>query len=418
MKKTHVVLCLTGAAWGETAFGIHLARELHADGQRVVFFGNRVAAPLLRSLPFTCEVVTADLRHLFRLFLETYLTEPDIASIVLADARGTGDFLEQIGCDPSFLLNYGIPIVAVDTWSFSESGKFQDWFADQHRNVSIDWLPPHIPSLAPVPFVRPRGIPGACRLLPAKPASGLHNGKAREQFGIPASDHVVLLCTAHWQHPDCTDGNVDGARIAKHIPPLVGHYLHQVGPRVHLIHVGRSPWDLIPFLGERYHWVPPLPPDEFDGFLAGVDLLLSLNVTSTAIGKAIVCGIPILLLYNSCHGESLEEICSTCSFIPTPFVKQWIEESLPLYPFFAWPLGMWKFLSPVLSDNPYMRTMEAVEVLDETRFLDKCDGLLMSSDRRESLLHQQAQYVAQVSSLPRPAELMIRSLRGYHEPSI
>ncbi len=57
MAGTHLVLCLNPFSWGETAFGVHLARELNAAGQKVVLLGNRLAAPLFRSLPFPCELV-------------------------------------------------------------------------------------------------------------------------------------------------------------------------------------------------------------------------------------------------------------------------------------------------------------------------------------------------------------------------
>lgn len=410
MAKTHIILCVSPCSWGETAFGVHLARELHALGERVVLFGNQIAATLFRSLPFTCELVSEDLGRLFKLFLDTYMLRHDVASIVLADARGTGDFLQQTGCDPDFLFNYGIPIVALDTWSFSESGKFQDWFVDKRRNVAIDWLPPHTPTLAPVPFVRPRGIAGACRFLPARPGLASQDGSGREQFGIPSRDKVVLLCTAHWQTADYSRHDVHGARITEQIPRLLAHHFGQLGPSVHVVHVGNVPLEPMRLLGERYHWAPPLPQDEFDRLLAGVDLLLSLNVTSTAIGKAMVCNAPVLLLYSSRGGKSVDEICPNCPFAPTPFVKEWIERAVPLYPFFSWPLGMWRFLSPVLLGNPYMRTMETVEILDENGFVEKCNDLLTNSDCRESLLHEQDQYVAQVLSLPRPADLVMRFL--------
>ncbi len=410
MTKTHVILCLTRFAWGETAFGVHLAKDLHAQGQGVVFFVHPIAASLFQSLPFTYELASEDLGRLFKLFLETYVTKRDIASIVLADARGAGDFLGEIGCDPGFLLRYGIPIIAVDTWSSSESGKFMDWFANEQRPVPVDWLPSQTPALAPVPFVRPEGIRGACQFLPARPPSPPQDKKVRQQLGIPAGHRVVLLCTAYWQHANYIGYNVDGARMAKQVPRLLAHYFAQLGPRVHLIHVGPSSWESVQLLGERYHWVPPLAPHEFDSLLPSVDLLLTLNVTSTIIGKAIACNVPILLLYNSYCGESLEGISANCSFKPTPFVREWVEQSVPLYAFFVWPVGHWRFLSPVLVENPYMRTMETVEVLDETGFVEKCDGLLTDSDRRERLLHEQTRYVAQVSSLPRPAELVTRFL--------
>jgi hypothetical protein len=83
---------------------------------------------------------------------------------------------------------------------------------------------------------------------------------------------------------------------------------------------------------------------------------------------------------------------------------------MPLYPFWAWPVGLWKFLSPVLLENSYMRTMESVELLDERGFVETCNALLTNADRREKLLHEQVRYVAEVSSLPRPGELLTHFL--------
>src|SRR5690348_12417570 len=101
--KTHLFLALSRSGWGEIAFGIHLARELHRRGDQSVFFANPSAAPLFTHLPFVYEEVRDHLGGLIKLFIESYIEENTVGSIILADFNTSNGVLREMGVDARFL---------------------------------------------------------------------------------------------------------------------------------------------------------------------------------------------------------------------------------------------------------------------------------------------------------------------------
>ena len=73
----------------------------------------------------------------------------------------------------------------------------------------------------------------------------------------------------------------------------------------------------------------------------------------------------------------------------------------PLFPYWLWPVGMRRYLDPLLAGNPYLDTLDVVDITDE-------DGLrraLAGGPRPRS------DYLAQVAALPRPSDLILGWLR-------
>jgi hypothetical protein len=408
--KTHLFLALSRSGWGETAFGIHLAKELHRLGDRCVFFANPSAAPLFAGLPFVYEEVTDQLGGLIKLFLESYLEQNRVGSIVLADFNTSHGVLRQMGLDARFLLKYDVPVVAVDTWSSTESGCAIDVFVNKRKEIG-DWIKEVPFRLLPVPIVRPRGLKGACRFLPqpTMPARNIRS-HLRGNLGLGEKDRAILLCTAGWQHATYNDPH--GERIARAVPELLMCYVKSLGADVHLVHIGPTNLGQQGVLNGRYHWLPSVPVAHFDLLLGSMDLMVSLNVSAATIGKAITSKVPVIVLQNSLKGESADEVLAQLLTRPSEIVLNWIREAVPLYPFRLWPLGFSQFLDPVLERNDYLTAVEVIECLDEQRFLERCGCLLHSPAEREAVQNRQANYVDQVSRLPAPSEVLSTYLGG------
>ena len=405
-SKTHLFLALSRLGWGETAFGIHLAKELHRRGDKCVFFANSSVGRLFADLPFVYEEVNDHLGGLIKLFIECYINESRVGSIILADFNTSNGVLREMGVDARFLLRYDIPVVAVDTWSSVESGYAIDIFVDKRKEIA-DWIKDVPYRLLPVPIIRARGLPGACRFLPdgTLPARNIR-AYIRGNLGLAEKDHAILLCTAGWQHASYNGPH--GDRIARAIPELLLGYLNSLGDNVHLIHVGPTQFGANVALDGRYHWLPSVPVQHFDLLLGSMDLMLSLNISVATIGKAITSKVPVLVLQNSFEGESMDDIAAGLPGRPSETILQWIRTASPLYPFRLWPLGFSRFLDPVLEGNEYLTAVELIEALDEEKVLDRCNSLLYHPSERESSLDRQAKYVDQVSRLPAPSELLER----------
>ena len=408
--RTHLFLALSRSGWGETAFGIQLAKEIHRRGDRCVFFANPSAAPLFSQLPFVYEEVRDHLGGLIKLFVESYIQDNDVGSIILADFNTAHGVLREMGVDARFLLKYDVPLVAVDTWSSTESGHTIDVFANKQKQIG-EWLSDVPFRLLPVPIIRPQSVGGTCRFLPeATVPSRTIRAHFRDSLGLTKSDGAIMVCTAGWQH--ATYNDADGERIARAIPELFLRYVDALGSDVHLVHVGPTRLGENGALNGRYHWLPSVPTQHFDLLLGSMDLMVSFNISAATIGKAITSKVPVMVLQNSFDGSSADEIVPQLSAQPSKHVLQWIRDTVPLYPFRLWPLGFSRFLEPILANNVYLTAVEVGEFLEEEKFLSRCSSLLRCSSEREEVQNRQTRYVDQVSRLPAPSEVLSSYVGG------
>jgi hypothetical protein len=384
--------------WGETAIGLRIGRELHQIGDIPVFLVHSSATALFKNTPFTCVPISDHLGPLLELLIEAHVSGKNTASIILADFFTASMYLPEMGLDPQFLTRYDLPVIALDIWNYEETGYAIDVYVDKHKHVPR-WIESLSHRLIPVPIVRSVFKPGVYNALPERIAVPRRvRNHVRGNIGLAAGDRAVLFCTASWQQPPLSDEH--GERMAKTVPTLLAHYLDQLGPSVHLVHVGPSTYPLREVLGDRYHWLPSLNADQFDLLVGSVDLLMSVNISATTNAKAIASGLPVIVLQNSCRAGTLEELTSWLPAPPSPDVAECVRDLVPLYPFSLWPLGFYDFLRPLLLDNNYCDALEIVELLDEQKVVAVCRDLLFSVEVRERLAHKQSEYVRQIARLP------------------
>jgi hypothetical protein len=194
------------------------------------------------------------------------------------------------------------------------------------------------------------------------------------------------------------------------LPLLIEEYVSRLGPDVHLVHVGPQRYKLGQKLNGRYHWLPPLPPLDFDQLVASMDVLLSMNISATTIAKAMVFDVPTLVVQNSVSGSTREEVEATMPSAPSPALGKWLDESVPLFPFVLWPIGYYRYLKPILQNNPYVRALDVAELLDEGRIQASLSSLLFDKTTRDEQAHRRTGYLSHVRSLPTGAQLVQASL--------
>jgi len=96
-------------------------------------------------------------------------------------------------------------------------------------------------------------------------------------------------------------------------------------------------------------------------------------------------------------------------------MKQWMENTLPIFPFALWPLGYHKFLAPLLERNPYLDALDLAEVLDESLVQGRLSTLLFDTSAREEQIHRQAAYLSAVRSLPNGPDVINGKPGAYNE---
>ncbi|MGH3416223.1 MAG: DUF6365 family protein [Actinocrinis sp.] len=395
-------MAMSSAGFGETLIGMSLARQLRRAGVQSHFVIDGTSETLLRGSEFTYTVLDASMGPLARLLVDEVVDgfRPD--AIVLSDYfTFHGVFSKRFRLDAWFVESYGLPILPIDIWEWDRSPFKVDVFVGKHLDVSrhILELPVYLRPV-PVAHLDDGGDP---KVLPFRLWEGDEKvtrrtrNHLRTTFGAPPGARLVLLAVAGWQQGKYDDDN--GDRIAAKVPELLAHYLAQLPEQAHFVIVGTVPPALRGLPADRVHTIPSCSPSRFNVLLGSVDLVLTLNVGATTLARAVLSDIPGMCLTNS-HGadgdEGIAKLEGEFGGL-SPFVRDWLGETTPMYPFRMWPLGFHTFLDPLVTDNPYMSTIVHAELLDEAAVLSGLNRVLFDAGTRDALAAARAGYLAQLA---------------------
>lgn len=407
-ESSHLFLTFSRAGWGEASFGLNLAHQLRDRGDTVVFLTHENLAGLFAEAPFEHHLIGDHLGTLILPLIRETAIERSVDSIVLCDSLTGDGLLRRFGVEGPTLLKLGVPIIGIDTWDLGGRSGWIDLFG--HKKMAMrEWIA-ELPSLRPVPILRPNDRHGLCSFFP-KPVkvAGKVRNHVRDGLGIAPHERALLFCTANWQQTTYDDA--DGDRCALTFPGLLARYLSELRSSYRLIHVGPAPLTPLQCLGERYRWLPPFS-DKFDLLLGSADLLLSANISATTVSKAISSRIPVLVLGNSCHATSAQQAIDWLGERATSGVVEWLRTAAPIFPFALWPIGFHQFVVPLLANNDYMRAIKHAEWLDAPTVMSALDNLLFSSSARVELQHRQEEYACRVRMLPTAVQAFEAVLRS------
>jgi hypothetical protein len=417
MNGLQVIVALAANSWGRASVALEIARGLREMGDPVAFITDESLVPYFSTESYRCETIPRHLSSIAHIYIDHLMLKLRPGSVIFCDYFSNANVLDSWGVEPKALLFKDIPSTTVDTWNFFETGPEIDVFDGQLRQMGPgtaqqrrEQFSAITYKMRPVPIIATKRVSGAFSSLPPETRSG-RKRLVVDSLGLDHSARLVLFCTADWQQPKYATSH-PGRRLSEMLPVLLAEYLMRVGPEVHLVHVGPRAFDLRGRLEGRYHWQAPLSPGEFDRLLSGADLLVSANISATTITKAMVYEVPVLVLQNSVSGQSRSEAEAGMAAPPSPWMSAWLDEAVPFYPFALWPLGYHRFLAPLLSQNPYVKALEIVEMLDEAGVESALHGLLFDPVRRAEQAHRQAAYLMQVRSLPTGAQLIKANLAG------
>lgn len=398
MSATHLFLAAPAAAFGEVATGLRIARELAAQGDRVVFLAGADVAVLFQGSGVVHQAIDADVLSLERL-VSRVIARERCASVTLVDVASVYLTLDPIGVDLDFLQRLAVPVIALDFWNLRRAGPAWDFGRDASP------IPPAALAferrLLPVPIARPDAGPGVFSALPEKTARPPVRAAVRAELGLGERDRLVLWPTSRWQQPELQNWK-HHARLARQVPGWIADALARLGDDVHVLHVGPQPSPAWGRWGERYRFVGQVPADRLHDLMDAADLLLSLNTTATTGLLATAIGLPSVVVVNS-HGGSAEELAAVVPDL-SPALRAWLAEAAPLHPFRLWPLGLFSFLTPILEGNPFTDTFRQVELLEEHAIAETCRALLFDEGAAAAARDLQSRYRERVRSLPGPAQ--------------
>jgi Family of unknown function (DUF6365) len=393
------MLSLSRMGFGEAILGLRLASELRSEGDEVFLLAHNSNAKLLNEFGAQCSTFGDVASPLLQLYISSCLKKFCASSIILSDYFAATYFFNQFRLQPEMLVDLGLPIFAIDTWGVASRSRNLGSVLKKDSSGRRSW--PVVNPICPVPFLASEPWRQCYASLPRSVSvSSQLRQHVRYTLGITESHKAVLFCTAKWQHPDFCPLDEPIKRCATALPGLVADYLSRLGDKVHLVHVGHQPCDVQGRLYGRYHWVPPLHPQDFDTLLASMDLTLSANMSATTITKSMVFNVPAFVLQNSVSASTREEAESAAPDLLSDRMKRWLDQSLPLFPFILWPMDDPQNIASLFHNNPYTAALEIAEILDERRVETVLERLLFDASAREDQLHRQAVYVRHISGLP------------------
>jgi hypothetical protein len=405
-------LAVSPHGFGETLIGLSLADQLAPLGVTSRFVVERYAKPLLEGRGHEFDVIEPGMGKLAGLLIDDIVQRFRPSMIVLADYFTYCAVMEwRYHLDPWFIEGYGVPVVPIDIWEWQNTNFTVDIAGDYIYRAS-DRFRSFPAQLRPVPLGHLEAG-GAGRARPFRVWDGEQAISARSRSGLRASlgvgDHhrLLLLATAQWQITGDADYSAAASTVASGIPRIVTHYLERLPEQTHFLLIGEVPaaWSGLP--AGRVRAVPPCPPAEFGALLQAADAVLSLNIAATTVWRAVMSGVPAMVLGNSYRirdADGLDKAAAAAGGF-TGFVRGAVRQCLPLHPFRMWPLGFHSFLTPLLTANPYTDAIAQAEVLDEPAVVDGLTSLLFDPEGKASRLAAQHAYADAVLALSSTQEV-------------
>jgi hypothetical protein len=403
-------LALTPHGFGETLIGLSLADQIATQELTCAFVIEECGRTLLKGSRHSFDVIDPAMGRLAWLVIDDVVTSfrPDL--IVLSDYFTYCAVLEwRYRLDPWRIESYGVPIVPIDIWEWGATDFIVD-IAGDHVYRASDRFRSFPVQLRPVPLAHltadPAGTARPFRVRSGEePLTPTARKALRASLGVGDHDRLLLLATAQWQVTTEAAYSEAASAVTTGIPRIVTHYLDSLPERAHFLLIGEIPpaWAGLP--AGRTHSVPSCPPEEFGGVLQAADAVLSLNIAGTTVWRAVLAGIPALVLGNrfrirhDADTAGLAEADAAVGGV-SAFARRALRDCLPLHPFRMWPLGFHRFLTPLLTANPYTDAVCQAEVLDEAAVVTGLRSLLFDPAFRAARLAAQDAYAARVRALP------------------
>jgi hypothetical protein len=409
MRLLFSAVCPTG--FGETLIGVSLADQLRKLGVTSHFIIQPHALRMLvrsRNDPgHQYTVLEPEMGSLAKLLVDDAIATFRPDAIVLADyLTHCRTFSRTYHLDPWFIESRGVPVIPIDIWELEKTSYSIDLATDDDAEVNEHFrdLPAQ---LRPVPLAHLEPD-GTCRARPFRVwdredrVSARTRNHLRTTLGLEKQDKLVLLATAAWQLGKGIRHRKQVIPVRDAMPRILAHYLQQLPPRTHFLLAGEAPEVLADLPGDRIHRLPPCLPDRFGNLLGAADAILSMNISATTVTRAVMAGVPAMVLGNRFDIQDTEDAEKAEAELGgfSPVVREQLPSAMPVHPFRLWPLSYYKFLTPLLTDNPFTGAVTQAEILDEQAVTGGLTRLLFDQPTRSEALAKQSAYADRVRALP------------------
>jgi Family of unknown function (DUF6365) len=377
---------------GDISIAADFARQLDPARFRVGFVTTSRAAPFVRAHGLTAYPLPdgepdRNVAAFDRLVAEF---RPDM--FVAGDAFTLDYSTAWSGLSVSLLRRrYDAALASFDQYDYPAANYVVDFYASHRTRFprlldECDLLIRNSPLNRPAPaapgVIVARMVCGGSSPMPAN----------RRHEGPP----TVFLTNSRWEYLNVVQSPMLG-QLMRAMPRIIHSHLAALDRPLRVVHVGPARWEFPVAPQLDYQHVNRLTPPEFHKQLAGADLFLSTNAVSVTLTQAVLAGVPSLLLQN-------HQTVDVARLVRNGSAPAWLTDAAPhlttAFPFRVHPWGWYEFLTPALSDNPYVDCFLTAGVFERDRVLEAMTGLLDDATVRNRLRDRQGNLLEQLDRLP------------------
>ena len=397
---------------GETVNAVIVAQQLRKRHIECIFIVSAYGENFVKNNNFDYFIFTDDKRKNIEFTKEIIKKEnPDV--VVVADY-----YLFYLSKElPKFLWIGFLEDLGVTTITFDSIGLGRE-FPSRNYILTPELFPPRthnilyrVPSFVETiicpspPFNNVKNLKDVqCGRLYSDDFTTVHHDKdnMRKELGVKDNLKLIFHPIPKWS---LSTFGVSSPVYYPVLTDIVMFHLSQVDCDTHLVCVNPSHHTLYREGGriqvQNYEF---LPFDLFMKYLFSSDLVITDNLLSATIGKAILNRVPVLLLGNTYYIEdafSLERI-GTMGEDVLSLVKAHVKRSqrFPVTPF-------WGAFKDDYAARDIQKTLIQEELFNSKGIQEKMKDILTDSCTQEALRRNQDEYVREIQSLPTMADIVL-----------
>lgn len=419
-----LILSVSSYSLGELHNAILFAGQLQEAGVEALFFTAPRYLDYARGAGF--PAISWQMERLANeASLRQKVREQCPEAVIIADYANL--FLEKPVVSPKIFPELGVPVATFDSMGFAPgpnvlemkilgSSQYGQTLYGQGKGEVAE-LPAFLPEITilrtcpinkPVSSEEILAVSLYSRMLnlPAE-----RQQEIRQKYGLSKEEKLILLAKAPWARQAVKIRAMELNRLKVRfsrfsyeyfLKRLLQLYLREVEFPVLVLGVGDE--NLFPASKDRVRFASLgfLGFREYQELLLSADLFITDNITSCSAAKAVMGGVPALVLINSLAINEKKVIQAPFRLTEeaAELLQEW-EKTLPgtIFPFYVYPFGWIKELAPLLEGNPYREALLTAEIFDLPETGRIIASLLTTEKAREEVQKKQASYFQQLAGL-------------------
>lgn len=411
MKKL-MVIALGMLSNGEITIAMELFRRISNKEAEIRFVAHEKMSKQIVANGFSVVILNSNSplenRDCFRKSLKEF--RPDL--IVCADVF-TMDFSSTwSGIDIDELKSIGIPVGTFDEYEWESTGFIQD-FAGIPMKIKSKLITESDFLIRPCPVNRPMqstiGNIINCSLFDMESLFDTYRKDIkmklnwRESMGIRQDAKVVMIVNSPWEYVE-VGRSLETLRLIEWMPRIINNYLLALEVPLTVLHVGGREWSFVDNKLIDYRHYTKVDPADYNRMIHCADLFCGTNLISVTLSQAALCGVPVVLFQNEKYID-FKNLETVLGRMPD-WYREMAGEVKRVLPFKVFPWGWFRFLEPVMMDNPYGAIFDRAPLFEPSRCIEVLRKNLFDDEHKADMQRRREEYIKLLDLLASSSKIL------------